>query len=67
MVETAESKQACRAASTLLYPHLEFGVKPCGEYTREDFVEILSLFPSITNLQTQAAKRSNLTVMSKWT
>ena len=42
MVQTAEAKQACRAASTLLYPHLEFGVKPCGEYTREDFVEILS-------------------------
>ena len=42
MVQTAEAKQACRAASTLLYPHLEFGVKPCGGYTREDFVEILS-------------------------
>ena len=42
MVQTAEAKQACRAASTLLYPNLEFGVKPCGEYTREDFVEILS-------------------------
>jgi len=42
MIQTAEAKQACRAASTLLYPHLEFGVKPCGEYTREDFAEILS-------------------------
>ena len=42
MVETAEAKQACRAASKLLYPNLEFSVKLCGEYTREDFVEILS-------------------------
>jgi len=42
MVQTAEPKQVCRAASTLLYPNLEFGVKPCGGYTREDFVEILS-------------------------
>jgi len=42
MVETAEAKQVCRAASTLLYPALEFDVKPCGEYTREDFLEILS-------------------------
>ncbi|GAB6878498.1 hypothetical protein JCM17823_10520 [Halorubrum gandharaense] len=42
MVQTAEAKQACRAASTLLYPQLEFGVKPCGKYTREDFHEILS-------------------------
>ncbi|GAB6878134.1 hypothetical protein JCM17823_04080 [Halorubrum gandharaense] len=37
MVQTAEAKQACRAASTLLYPQLAFGVKPCGKYTSEDF------------------------------
>ncbi|MGQ4557646.1 transposase [Halobellus sp. GM3] len=42
MVQTAEVKQVCRAASTLLFPELEFGVKSCGEYTREDFEEILS-------------------------
>jgi hypothetical protein len=42
MVETAEAKQVCRAASTLLYPELDFNVKPCGEYTREDFEKILS-------------------------
>jgi hypothetical protein len=42
MVETTEAKQVSRAASTLLFPGLEFGVKPCGKYTREDFLEILS-------------------------
>ena len=36
MVGTAEAKQVSRAASTLLFPGLEFGVKPCGKYTRED-------------------------------
>jgi len=42
MVQTAEVKQVCCAASTLLFPELEFGVKSCGKYTREDFLEILS-------------------------
>jgi len=42
MVQTTEAKQVCRAASTVLFPELEFGVKPCGKYTREDFHEILS-------------------------
>ncbi|QOS13510.1 ISH7-type transposase ISHgi17 (plasmid) [Haloferax gibbonsii] len=42
MVSTAEAKQVCRAASTLLYPALDFGIKPCGTYTREDFLEVLS-------------------------
>ncbi|SEP12015.1 hypothetical protein SAMN04487948_1159 [Halogranum amylolyticum] len=42
MVDTTEAKQVCRAASTLVYPVLEFGVKPCGTYTREDFLEVLS-------------------------
>ncbi|MFC7166069.1 transposase [Halospeciosus flavus] len=42
MVETTEAKQVSRAASTLLFPELEFDVKPCGKYTREDFLEILS-------------------------
>jgi len=42
MVETAEVKQVCRAASTVLYPQLDFGVKQCGKYTREDFERILS-------------------------
>jgi hypothetical protein len=37
MVQTVEMKQVCRAASTVLFPELEFGVKPCGKYTREDF------------------------------
>ena len=42
MVETAEAKQVCRAASSLLYPELEFDVIQCGKYTRDDFLEILS-------------------------
>ncbi|WP_458190735.1 hypothetical protein [Haladaptatus sp. NG-WS-4] len=42
MVDTTEAKQVCRAASTLLYPALDFGIKPCGIYTREDFEQVLS-------------------------
>jgi hypothetical protein len=42
MVDTTEAKQVCRAASTLVYPVLQFGVKPCGTYTREDFLGVLS-------------------------
>ena len=42
MVQTVEAKQVRRAASTVLFPELEFGVKPCGKYTREDLSEILS-------------------------
>ena len=42
MVDTIEAKQVCRAASTLLYPALYFGIKPCGTYTREDFEQVLS-------------------------
>jgi len=42
MVETTEARQVCRTASTLLFPELDFDAKQCGEYTREDFAEILS-------------------------
>jgi hypothetical protein len=42
MVDTTEVKQVCRAASTLLYPALDFGIKSCGTYTREDFEQVLS-------------------------
>jgi hypothetical protein len=42
MVDTTEAKQVCRAASTLIYPALDFGIKPCGTYTREDFEQVLS-------------------------
>jgi len=42
MVETIEAKQVCRAASTVVYPGLDFDIKPCGSYTREDFLEVLS-------------------------
>ncbi|WP_233559336.1 MULTISPECIES: hypothetical protein [unclassified Halorubrum] len=42
MVQTVEAKQVCCTASTVLFPELEFGVKPCGKYTREKFREILS-------------------------
>ena len=42
MVETAKAKEVCRAASNLVYPALDFAIKPCGTYTREDFLEVLS-------------------------
>ena len=42
MVKTTEAKQVCRAASTLVYPELDFEIKSCGKYTREDFLEVLS-------------------------
>ena len=42
MVQTTEAKQVCRAASTLLYSELNFGVKQCGKFTRGDFEKILS-------------------------
>ena len=42
MVQTTEAKQACR----VLFPKLEFGGKPCGKYTREDFLGILSRIAS---------------------
>ena len=43
MVQTSEAKQLCRAASTVLFPELEFGVKPCRKYTREDFHALLKM------------------------
>ncbi|MFA9417875.1 hypothetical protein [Natrinema sp. HArc-T2] len=42
MVKTTEAKQVCQAASALLYPELDFEIKPCGMYTREDFEKVLS-------------------------
>ncbi|WP_114579695.1 transposase [Saliphagus sp. LR7] len=42
MVDTDEAKQVCRAASRVVYPELDFGIKPCGSYTREDFEQVLS-------------------------
>ena len=42
MIHATEAKQLSRAASTLLFPVSDFDVKPCGEYTRDDFLEIFS-------------------------
>jgi len=42
MVKTTEAKQVCRAASTVVYPALDFDIKSCGSYTREDFLNVLS-------------------------
>ena len=42
MVETDEAKQVCRSVSSVVYPELDFGIKPCGSYTREEFLELLS-------------------------
>lgn len=43
MLKTIEAKQVSRAAATMLYPELGFAVKACGTYTREDFLDVLSL------------------------
>jgi len=42
MVQTTEAKPVYHVASTLLFPELEFDVKQCGKYTREDFKKIQS-------------------------
>ncbi|MCU4752071.1 transposase [Halobacteria archaeon AArc-curdl1] len=42
MVKTTEAKRVCRAASSVMYPALDFDIKPCGSYTREDFLDVLS-------------------------
>lgn len=42
MVETAEAKQVTSAASSLLFPEIDFGVASNATYTREDFQPVLS-------------------------
>jgi len=42
MVETAEAKQVSRAASSLLFPELEFGVADNGTDPSEDFQRVLA-------------------------
>jgi hypothetical protein len=42
MVETAEAKQVSRAASSLLFPELDFGVADNGTYPSEDFQRVLA-------------------------
>jgi hypothetical protein len=42
MVETAEAKQLSRAASSLLFPELDFGVADNGTYPSEDFYRVLA-------------------------
>ena len=42
MVETAEAKQVSRAASSLLFPELEFDVAANGTYPSEDFRRVLA-------------------------
>ncbi|WP_237738311.1 hypothetical protein [Halorubrum sp. T3] len=67
MVQTVEAKQVCRAVSTVLFPELKLGVKPCGEYTREDFCGISLVSLLSRSSQIRVGKRSSLTVASKWT
>ncbi len=45
MVQTAEAKQVCRAASTLLLLELDIKVEQFGKYTREDFSKPSLNFP----------------------
>jgi hypothetical protein len=40
MIQTTEAKQVFSTAPTVLCPDLEFGVKPCGKYMREDFLAV---------------------------
>ncbi|WP_313686073.1 transposase [Halobellus marinus] len=42
MVETAEAKQVSRAASSALFPELDFGVADNGTYPSEDFQRVLA-------------------------
>ena len=42
MVTTDEASQVCRAAGSLLYPSLDFGAKPNGTYSSEDFARVLT-------------------------
>ncbi|EMA31918.1 hypothetical protein C444_07570 [Haloarcula japonica DSM 6131] len=42
MVETAEADQVSRAASSLLFPELEFGVADNRTYPSEDFQRVLA-------------------------
>lgn len=42
MVETTEATQVTRAASSLLFPKLEFGIAANGTYPSEDFQRVLA-------------------------
>ncbi len=42
MVATAEARQVCRVAGSMLYPSLDFGAKANGTYPSEDFVRVLT-------------------------
>lgn len=42
MVESTGAKQICCTVSTIVYPALDFGIKPRGTYTREDFEQVPS-------------------------
>jgi hypothetical protein len=42
MVETAEAKQVSRAASSVLFAELDFGVTDNGTYPSEDFQRVLT-------------------------
>jgi len=42
MVETVEAKQVSRAASSLLFPELDFGIADNGTYPSEDSLKVLA-------------------------
>ena len=42
MVASAEARQICRAAGSLLNPSLDFGAKVTGTYPSEDFTRVLT-------------------------
>ena len=47
MVKPAEAEQVTQAASSLLFPELEFGIAPNGTYPSEDFLMTQTRFESL--------------------
>jgi len=64
MVETAEAKQVSRAASSLLFPELEFGVAANGTYPSEDFQRVLARIVFDNEFANAGAKASNSLVVT---
>jgi len=60
MVETAEAKQVSRAASSLLFPELEFGIAANGTYPSEDFQRVLARIAFDNEFANAGAKRYQL-------
>ncbi len=60
MVETAEAKQVSRAASSMLFPELDFDVADNGTYPSEDFQRVLARIASDNEFANAGAKAYQL-------